>query len=262
MPVPAAPGRSKVEVNRTKGRVNFTADDVQAYYDLKVVGGSSPEDAAKAIQAKFGLKITVNPVGTVQLPPEMPAKTYGQLGHAPAEPEPPPAGPSVPAAPEPKTPVPKKTPLEKPGKMKGKRPEELPPDNEPETPLPSPKVNAANEPGHAESAYDAFVRANPEFADPHFAVWAGNGQADDGLARLTIVQVVERAKGWWATEYRRRMVESGGAPLPASPVLFEQVRRETAAWCRDPATALHWTLADYRRRGGVFLTEHARLAAP
>lgn len=243
------PARSKSEVNRTKGKVNFTADDVQAYYDLKVVGGMSPDEAAKATGVKFGLTLTVNPVGTVQMPPEMPAKTYGQLGHAPAEPETP-AGPAVAVPPPPKAPAaPKKMPLEKPGKMQGKRAQDLPQDDEPEAPPPSTKTNSPNEPGHEESAYDAFVRENPEFATPGFAAVVGDGAA------LTEAQVLTMAQVWWADQYRRRMAEANGAPLPAFPALFEQIQQETAAWCHDPLTASHWTFAEYRRRGGVFLTE-------
>lgn len=429
MPAPAETGRPKAEVNRLHGKVNFTRDDVQAYYDMKLVGGMSPDEAAKATGVKFGLKITVNPVGDVQVP-DIPPKAYGALGGPPAEPAP--IGPSpavavAPPPPEPKPPQPvtKKTPLPK-GKMQGKRPAELPPDEEPEAPLPSQKVTAANEPGHEESAYDTFgvheaadavgtawdsvagkrtvtgvhatgkllvstegqrlpvllapsdlpkeialdtkqlasrqkmqaqvataataaaaakaadddtdgfadtlppmqraraiaalqspVRSsgkvwkrrdlirqwvrmdravvkphpkfqsilekpgggfltqadltatgvayarhlaarahesqsvtsflveNPEFANPDFAAWVG-GRPDQ--------PVEEVARDWWAQEYRRRVAETGSL-VPAFPAVLAAIQEETVAWCRDPATALHWTLAEYRRRGGEFLTE-------
>lgn len=126
----------KSEVNRTKGKVNFTTDDVQAYYDMKVVGGANPDAAAAMTGQKFGLKVTTSPTGEVQLPASIPKKEYPGQGLLPEPGAEEPEG-SAPAPP-PKPPAPAK-PKAPP---QGKDVDELPPDEEPEQKAPSGASNA------------------------------------------------------------------------------------------------------------------------
>jgi len=236
----------KSEVTRTKGTYNFTTDDVQTYYDVKLIGGMTPDEAARVTGVKFGLSdLKVNPAGDLQLPDDLPDKEFPDAfapeGGAAGDDDP--DTDSAGTAPAPRrSEKPDKQPAGAKKSPQGKDIKDISPDAEPEPAAP----NTQDTPESTDPV-TAFIMENPEFNDVGFTTYCARHPEADTLAL---------AEAWWADQYRALHESSPYNLVPAFVDLFEQAMHEIATTgVHDPAHATALTIAEYKRLGGVFLSE-------
>jgi len=236
----------KSETNRTQGKVNFTTDDVQTYYDVKLVGGMTPDEAARVTGVKFGLAVTVNPAGDLILPDDIPAKEYAPQFDDELPPDDDDGGNGKGGATKDgKAQAPRRSePSDKKSggatkQSPGKDIKDIPPDEEPE-----PAASTKDTPESVDPV-TAFIMENPEFNTAHFTAYcAGHPEAD----------VTTLAEHWWAERFAKLPKPCG--VVPAFPDLFTDAQHAiTRAGIREGAEATALTIAEYKRLGGIFLSE-------